>query len=156
MYKLLIYFFIIILTCSCNDEKTIPAINRTKFVALKMPKFYFGDKLLTYSFKIKSDTAYVRESMINHYNLVKIKTEIKKDTTYIYLYKIMVLHDYNGACEYKNDTLNLNIWIDSICCYAAEVHYKLTYKIKQIKNINPKKIKVNFIKTNSPRIKDCE
>ncbi len=154
MNKIFIYLILVVLTSSCGDT-TKPTSEKTKPFVLKKPKYYFGDSILTYSFRNQSDITY-QEELETIENFQKIKSETKQDTTYIYVYKNLVASLYNGACEIKNDSLYVNIWVDSSNCISAMVHSKLTYKIKANKNINLDKIKVNVIRTNSPMMKECE
>ncbi|MBA4241489.1 MAG: hypothetical protein C0448_12245 [Sphingobacteriaceae bacterium] len=152
MNRIFISLLLIVITCSC-DNNSKPNVGKSTVVT--KPKLYFGDSLLTYSFKYATDITY-QEELETIENFQIIKTDTKQDTTYIYVYKNFVASLYNGACEIKNDSLYLNIWEDSTDCIAAMVHSKLTYKIKQNKNINLDKLKINFIKTKSPMMKRCE
>ncbi len=154
MNKIFIYLLLIAFSYSC-DNNSKSNVDKPKIKTVIKPSYYVGDSTLMYSFKYEPDITY-QEELETIENFQKIKTANKQDATYVYVYKNCVASLYNGACEIKNDSLYLNVWVDSADCVSAMVHYKMTYKIKQNKNINLDKIKVNFVKTNSPWRKYCE
>lgn len=153
MTKLLIFLFTITLTCSCNLDTKHNA-DKSNVTVVKKPRPYFGDSLLTISFSHKSDTTFFRDFENGGVSEISVVT-YSGDTASFIICRDLVAGIYNGACEIKNDTLNLNYWLDSSDCISAMVHSRIVYKIKT-KKIDAGKTKMNFIKTNSPLRKHCE
>ncbi len=67
------------------------------------------------------------------------------DTTIINMYKKLAPGFYKGACEFKDDTLCMNYWLDSVDCGSPCMNL-ITYKIRA-KNMATDKLKTDFIYT---------
>ena len=146
MTRILIFILSVTIVISCVEQ--------TEHIATKKPRLYFGDSLLTISFLQESDTTYRTALENNEFSEMSV-LGYSGDTTIVVVCKDLVAGVYNGAGEIKNDTLNLNYWLDSSDCISAMVHSRITYKVKK-KNIQAGKTKINFIKTKSPLRKSCE
>lgn len=122
----------------------VSCTNHAEKMLASKPRPYFGDSLLSISFKYAIDTAINRE--LRNAGVTELMTlGYRNDTTIINLYIKLAPGSYKGACEFKKDTLYVNYWLDSIDCGYPCINL-MTYQIRA-KNISTGKLKTHFIYT---------